>query len=210
MDERHHITRKQTHQLLKQTMTEEFIKAVASNNLPTVRMMLSNELLLDPRGKSFAEMLEFAKDKLPNLFEAETASRFSIPANKEEWTDETLSKMKRDLNMNFSVEKLALFVEMAKYLGADKAKVLDNEEKIRKQRRREQTGRCGKENPSADGSSRRRSNRKTTGTIVTGSGAIIGITGLCIEGTLGTVLSIMGGAAVVCGVALLTVSNKTK
>ena len=38
----------------------------------------------------------------------------------------------------------------------------------------------------------------------------IGITGLCIEGTLGTILSIIGGAAVVCGVALLTVSNKTK
>lgn len=191
-------------------MTKEFIKAVSSNNLPMVRMMLSNELLLDPRGKTFAEMLEFAKDKLPNLFEVEKASRFAIPANKDEWTDDTLSKMKRDLNMNFSVEKLALFEEMAKYLGANKAATLDNEEKIRNQRLREQTTREGKDPSSTKGASGTRSNRKTTGTIVTGSGAIIGITGLCIEGTLGTILSIIGGAAVVCGVALLTVSNKTK
>lgn len=191
-------------------MTKEFIKAVNSNNLQMVRMMLSNELLLDPRGKSFAEMLEFAKDKLTNLFEAEKASRFVIPANKEEWTDDTLSKMKRDLNMNFSVEKLALFEEMAKYLGARKAASLEKDENIRVQRQREQTELEGKETSSNAGSSRTRSNRKTTGTIVTGGGAIIGITGLCIEGTLGTILSIIGGAVVVCGVALLTVSNKTK
>lgn len=191
-------------------MTEEFITVVNSNNLPIVRMMLSNELLLDPRGKSFAEMLEFAKDKLPNLFEVEKASRFAIPANKEEWTDDTLSKMKRDLNMNFSVEKLALFEEMAKYLGANKAASLDNEEKIRVQRHREQTVRDGEEIFSTENPSRTRPNRKTTGTIVTGSGAIIGITGLCIEGTLGAILTVIGGAAVVCGVTLLAVSNKTK
>lgn len=191
-------------------MTNEFIKAVNSNNLPMVRMMLSNELLLDPRGKSFAEMLEFAKNKLPNLFEVEKTSRFVIPANKEKWTDDTLSEMKRDLNMNFSVEKLALFDEMAKYLGANKAASLDEADKTRAQRHTEQTERDGKEPSSPDGTSKKRLDRKSTGTIVTVSGAIIGITGLCIEGAFGTILTILGGSVVVCGVTLLTVSKKSK
>ena len=177
-------------------MTQNFIDAVETRNLASVRMMLCNELLLDPRGKSFAEMLQLAKDKLPDLFEAEKPSRFSIPSNPEEWDVEVLSQMKRDLNMNFSVEKLALFVEMAKQVGNEKAKALDEEEK----RRREENGQRR---------SKERSTRKTTGTIVTGSGAVIAITGLCIEGTIGTVLSILGGAVVIGGVILLSTSGKS-
>lgn len=191
-------------------MTEEFITAVKSNNLPKVRMMLSNELLLDPRGESFAEMLNFAKDKLSGLFEEEKPSRFSIPADKTEWTASTLSQMKRDLNINFSVEKLALFEEMAKYLGTDKASSLDEEDRIRAQKEKEDKKEKEEHASLSKDNTYKKSSKRTTGTIVTGSGAIIGITGLCIKGTLGTILSIIGGAAVVCGVALLVVSNKAK
>lgn len=189
-------------------MTQEFKNAVNSKNWPLVRMMLSNELLLDPRGDSFAKMLEYAKENLPNLFEAEKASRFSIPANKEGWNEDTLSQMKRDLNMNFSVEKLALFVEMAKYLGSDKAASIEKEEQIRAEKYREQIINRSKTVSSEHAGAKANSKSRTTGTIVTGSGAVIGITGLFIEGTLGTVLAILGGAAVVCGVALMTVSKK--
>ncbi len=171
-------------------MTQEFKKAVEDKNLAAVRMMLSNELLFDPSAKSFAEMLEFAKDKLPNLFEAEAPSRFEIPSNKEEWNDEVLSQMKRDLNMNFSVEKLAIFVEMAKHLGAGK-KVSYPDPEPGPQPKPKKTG-------------------NNAGKIVTGSGAVIALTGLCIEGTIGTVLSILGGVVVIGGVILLSVTNQTK
>ncbi len=114
--------------------------------------------------------------------------------------------MKRDLNMNFSVEKLALFVEMAKYLGAEKAGELEREEEAKKKALAE------RKIKEAEEAKRTRvsKSQKKTGTIVTGSGAAIAITGLCLEGTIGTILSIAGGAVVIGGVLLLTVPCKKK
>ena len=51
------------------------------------------------------------------------------------------------------------------------------------------------------------STRKTAGTIITGSGAIMAITGAAIKSTLITVL---GGAIVIGGVVLLTVPKQSK
>ena len=41
-------------------MKVKFIKAVESRDLVSVRLFIANELMLDPRGKSFAEMKNFA------------------------------------------------------------------------------------------------------------------------------------------------------
>lgn len=187
-------------------MKQEFKNAVDEQNLSSVRMMLSNELLFDPRGKSFEEMLQYAKDNLPNLFEEEKPSRFNIPSDKEEWDNKVLSQMKRDLNMNFSVEKLALFVEMAKFLGSDKARVLEEEQNLSNSKGNDD------ENRRSTGDRKQEKSINRKGLVVTGSGAVIAITGLCVKGTLGTlgtVLSIVGGAVAIGGVVLLTVPKKT-
>ena len=52
-------------------MKQKFITAVNAGDVVSVRLMLSNELMLDPRGKSFDEMLFFAEKQLPNLYEAD-------------------------------------------------------------------------------------------------------------------------------------------
>lgn len=184
-------------------MNKEFKEAVASNNLEYVRMMLSNELILDPRGSSFAKMLEYAKDKLPNLFEEEVPSDFEIPVDKELWNDDLLSKMKRALNINFSVEKLALYVEMAKHLGASKAEEMEQEERMHQEQI------LNREKKEHERSKEQRSNQDRThvktGRIVTGSGIVIEIIGLCLKSSL---LSIVGGVAIVAGVTLLVASKK--
>lgn len=184
-------------------MTQEFIQAVKQHDLASVRMMLSNELLFDPRGETFGEMLAYAKDNLSDLFEEERPSRFSIPSEPEEWNVDVLSKMKRALNINFSVEKLALFEKMAKYIGKDKAKTLDDNE-TKKRSKDSKSSRSSDEVTTAH----RKISRKKAGTIVTGSGAIIAITGLFVEGTVGTVLTIAGGVVAVSGVILLSVPKK--
>lgn len=185
-------------------MNQEFKKAVDEKNLASVRMMLSNELLFDPRGKSFEGMLRYAKDNLPDLFVEEKPSRFSIPAEKEKWDENVLSQMKRDLNMNFSVEKLALFVEMAKYVGADKAEEMEEEE----HRANTVIEDSKKEEKEPYHRTRKSSSRKKTGTIVTGSGAVIAVSGLLVEGALGTVLSVLGGVVAIGGVILLATPEK--
>ena len=172
-------------------MNQEFIKAVADKNLAAVRMMLSNELLFDPRGESFCKMLEYANNQLPDLFETERASNFTIPSDKTDWNDDTLSKMKRELNKNFSREKLAIFVEMAKHVGSSKAEEMRTEEHSSEEARTK--------------TNQKSCSRKKAGTIITGSGAVIAITGVALESTLITVL---GGAIVIGGVVLLTVPKQ--
>ena len=107
-------------------MDEKFICAVEEKNVKVVRMMLSNELLLDPRGGTFDEMLYYGKERLYNLFESNEPAKFDIPTDKEKWTDEVVSKMKRELNMNFSKGKLSVYSKMAKWAGRDKAEKRGN------------------------------------------------------------------------------------
>ena len=175
-------------------MNNEFIKAVEEKKIKTVRMMLSNELLLDPRGETFGKMLQYSKENLDNLFEPNEPARFEIPTNKEEWTDEVVSKMKRDLNMNFSIEKLSLFAEMAKWTGRDKAQQLDKE--VEKQKNKtERTNNNGK---SAAIPKRKTINKR--GIFVTTSGAILTVVGLCAGKTL---ITLLGGMVVIGGVVLI-------
>lgn len=188
-------------------MNNEFIKAVEENRVNIVRMMLSNEMLIDPRGKTFSEMLEYAKGKMTSLFEPNEPARFDIPTNKEEWTDEIVSKMKRDLNMNFSIEKLSLFAEMATWVGHDKAEKLDNEEQAKRAsggQRHEETNRHAenKTHASTAPTTKKRSNAHRTASFVTAGGAILTIAGICAGKTLITIIG--SGIVVVGGVVLMT------
>lgn len=49
-------------------MDTKFINAVQIKNIVRVRLALSNELMLDPRGKTFKEMLQYAESNLPLLY----------------------------------------------------------------------------------------------------------------------------------------------
>lgn len=63
-------------------MKQKFITAVNAGDVVSVRLMLSNELMLDPRGKSFDEMLFFAEKQLLNLYEADNQKYYDIPSDK--------------------------------------------------------------------------------------------------------------------------------
>ena len=62
-------------------MNPKFIKLVEEGNLIRVRLSLSNELLLDPRGDSFREMKRFAESQLPDLYEPDNGTADSKPAD---------------------------------------------------------------------------------------------------------------------------------
>lgn len=182
-------------------MKNEFIAAVQKQELAKVRMMLSNELLLDPRGVTFSEMLSYAKENIPNLFEPNTPSNYNIPADKVDWDDVLCSKVKRDLNSNFSVEKLALFQEIAMWLGKEKAaKIEDQENSHKKHYERVSVPRVTEDN---DDSSTQ--TMKICGTVATIGGAVLTIYAI---GAGKVLLSILGGGAIVVGGILLFSSKK--
>lgn len=169
-------------------MDKDFIKLVDEGNVKSVRMDLSNELLFDPRGETFKEMLTYAKERMTNLFEENMEANYSVPP-KEDWNEDFLFKVKNDLDSNFSIEKLAFYQAVIEEVGKDKAKTLDKEEEERKNRPQPRKKTVVKPVPAA----------------VTTGGAILTIAGMCLGKTF---LTLFGGAALIGGVLFIINDNK--
>ena len=187
-------------------MKTEFIQAVSNHELAKVRMMLSNELLLDPRGRTFSEMLALAKDSLPDLFEENRESTYDIPSDKNLWTDTLVSKVKRDLNSNFSVEKLALFQEMAMWVGKDKASNLEAEEKSQASNDSHGSGNeTDSEQTACHYQKKQKCIKTAVGTITTIGGAALAVYAI---GAGKVMLTVLGGGAIVVGGVILYSAKK--
>lgn len=176
-------------------MKQKFIESVKSGDVEEVRLSLSNELLLDPRGKTFTQMLNYAKDNLSNLFEENKEAGYDV-LPKEQWDEEFLFTVKNDLDSNFSVEKLAFYQAVIEIVGKDKMASLDEEEKEAKM----QTERV----PLSKKNVKR--SRKTVSMSVATGGAVLTIVGLCVGKTL---LTLVGGAVFIGGV-LITINDSRK
>lgn len=170
-------------------MKQEFLTAVAEKNLSKVRISLTNELLLDPRGTTFSEMLSYAMEALPNLFEENKEAGYTVPPQ-EVWDNEFMFKVKNDLDSNFSKEKLALYETVVKAVGKTKAINIDIEEQRERENKRMNHTRSGQQEHQIN---------KTYATVSAG-GATLAIIGLAAGKTL---LTVVGGVALVVGGVLL-------
>ena len=106
-------------------MKAKFIKAVDSGDITNVRLFLINELMLDPRGKSFTEMKSYAESKLNNLYDDDNGKTYD--KEESEWDDTFLFEVKNDMIDNFSKERLAFYEMVAKLVLKDKAEHLEQE-----------------------------------------------------------------------------------
>lgn len=180
-------------------MKQDFIKAVADHDVAMVRLALANELLLDPRGVSFGEMLAYAQKRMPGLFEENKEANYSVPPQ-DEWDNSFLFTVKNDLDTNFSKEKLAFFETVVKVVAKEKINRLNEED-----RRREEHARQTESNRTTAHEKRTYRRTNQTSNIVTVGGAVLTIIGICAGKT---VLSIVGGAVLVGGVLLKLRDNK--
>lgn len=174
-------------------MKQEFVVAVADKNLAKVRISLSNELLLDPRGTTFSEMLSYAMSNLPELFEENKEADYTVPPQKE-WNEDFLFKVKNDLDSNFSREKLAFYETVVKTVGKSKADGIEEEE--RNEREQQNSNRRSQE----------RHINKTYATVSAG-GATLALIGIVAGKTL---LTVVGGAVLIVGGVLLLNDKKEK
>lgn len=176
-------------------MKQKFIESVKSGDVRKVRLSLSNELLLDPRGKAFAEMLNYAKANLSNLFEENREARYEV-LPKEQWDENFLFTVKSDLDSNFSVEKLAFYQAVIEIVGKDKMASLDEGEKNAKMQK----------SSSHQPREKAKRSKKTVSMSVATGGAVLTIVGLCVGKTL---LTLVGGAVLIGGV-LITINDSRK
>ena len=172
-------------------MKAKFIKAVEGGDLVSVRLFIANELMLDPRGKSFSEMKNYAETKFSNLYDIDDAKSYS--SVKTEWNEDLLFTIKNDLDSNFSKEKLAIYEDVAKFVLRDKAEQLNKEETSRSQRIDTDL------NTDNVGMAQKKSNKNLYLGIAVGGAAVAG-TGLCLSRIA---LASLGLAGVVIGCILL-------
>lgn len=165
-------------------LKEDFKEAVDNKRVKEVRLALSNELLLDPSGKTFADMLIYAKENLPNLFEVNKEAYYTL-LPEDQWDESFLFKVKNDLDANFSIEKLVFYQEVINKVG-ENLKPAPPTETIHSETIIENLKEKSSINPVT--------------VSVTAGGAVLTAIGICLGKTLFT---IFGGAALVGGVLLL-------
>lgn len=173
-------------------MRAKFIKTVESNNLFEVRQSLADEMLIDPRGISLKEMLAYAEEHLPDLYETDNGAMYT--QDESEWTKDLLFNLKYDLSKNFSREKLTLFIKMAQYVLKDKAERLEQEEKEKIQTASDQ-----------DTLEYSAGQHKGVYAGVAIAGVAIAVTGICISKIAVTTIGLAG---VVIGGVLYLKSNR--
>lgn len=150
-------------------MNQRFIHAVSEHNLARVRLSISNELLLDPRGLTYKEMLNYASENLPELFEEDDNGEIIL--DRDLWGEDYLSELHVKLNKNFSQEKLQHFEEVAKVVLKDKVKDLNSQE-----------ANYSNSNPQTSTSKQRDSSQKDWKDLsCLAGGAISAIVGICVS-----------------------------
>lgn len=103
-------------------MKKEFIHAIETGDIITVRLFLSNELLLNPHSSSFHEMKKYAEKQLTNLY---VDNDGSLPET--EWANPSMNnllELKNELDSNFSRERLDLYEKVAQKVLAGKKEPL--------------------------------------------------------------------------------------
>ena len=171
-------------------MKEKFIKAVEEGDLIGVRLFLSNELMLDPRGHSYAEMKAYAESKLSDLYDAFTGKEYDVPEN--QWTQSHLFAIKNDLDSNFSKKRLNYYERVAKSVLKKKAESLDREEEADNMKGASSEDR--EKGIASESSSVQ--NKKGVYSLITVGGVVVTIVGLCMAKA---VLTTMGLAGIVVG-----------
>ena len=165
-------------------MKDKFKKAVENGDLSDVRLFLSNELMLDPRGASFHEMLAYAESQLNGLFVPDNGHRSEKDAAL--WDKDFLYQIKNELDDNFSREKLNYYEQVAKQVLKDKARQLHEEEvKQQQQRPENQEGEQQADNWFEG-------HKKEVYTGVTVGGAVLTTIGLCVSKAALTTLGVVG------------------
>lgn len=173
-------------------MKQEYIIAVDNHELAKVRIALVNSLNSNPTGEEFKEMLTYAKNHLDDLFEENREAYYDVPAE-DDWDTTFMDRVADDLEMNFSIEKLAFYqVVIEKVRKNDIETILSSRHNTMS---------------AIDHPSKSKNLHAKTGIAVSTGGAILSIVGIC-KGI--TLLTIIGSAVLIGGVLICLTSSKRK
>lgn len=107
----------------------DFKNAVDSDNIGLVRIMLKDSLMIDPTGKIFDELFNYAQESSESkLLEKHDGEKFIY--DKKFWTEDFFNQEMIKLLDNFSLERINFLKEVCKFIYADYIKSKQNEKKV--------------------------------------------------------------------------------
>lgn len=98
-------------------ITNEFREAVGAGKKIRVRIMLKDIMLVDPTMRQFDEMLDFAKAKMPDLFDEHDDE--VLKYDRSNWNEKYLNSQMVTVVNNFSKERIDLLRNMVQYIYHD-------------------------------------------------------------------------------------------
>lgn len=137
-------------------ITNEFREAVGSGKKVRVRIMLKDSMLVDPTMRQFDEMLNYALDNIPDLYDEHDGEELKYSSS--EWDKTYLNNQMVAVVSNFSKERVDLLRNMVKFIYRDRA------ERIRSD---------------AAYKSQTTITRKQVGIGVTATGTVVAVAGVC-------------------------------
>ena len=170
-------------------MKPAFKRTVDSGNLDGARTSLANEMMLDPRGHTFKEMLAYAEAAFPNLYEKHNGA--TLDRNQANWNESMLFATRNALDDNFSKERLSYYYDMAKVVLKDKAATLEREGRSTASRETSAHNTIQNEHQSNNKINPLHLGITTGGLVVGGIGLLVGKAAITIIGLLGAAI---GGA----------------
>jgi hypothetical protein len=113
-----------------------FVKAVSEGRLREVYQRISDIMPIDPSLHEQDEMLKYAEEKLPNLYQKHNGEE--LKAEISDWTNDYYDDERYRLEKNFSRERLNLLRDMTKHRYADTIKYRAEEENERQRQAQKQ------------------------------------------------------------------------
>ena len=164
-------------------ISQEFMETVDMGKTLRTKIMLKDSMLVDPTLIMFEEMISYAEDKMPDLYDEHDEEELKYSVG--DWTESYLNAQMVAVVGNFSKERIELLKNVVRYLYKDKA------DYIKEERNR---------------STANSISRKQVGIGMTIAGAAVTVAGICAsEG-----LVIAGGVVLAAAGVALIVSDKEK
>lgn len=122
-------------------ISSDFKEAVANKKIRLIKIMLKDSLMIDPTGKKFDELFDYAQNNLEyDLLDKHDNEVFYY--NKNMWNKTYFNEQMVKLLYNFSIERINFLKEICKviyadYIVKDKSVNAPSYKKIRKTRYKE-------------------------------------------------------------------------
>lgn len=104
------------------SITKKFRDAVSNNDIRLVRIMIKNDMIVDPSMDELNQMISIAEPKLTTLYDDHNGE--VLDYEKSNWTKDYMDQQMVEVVNNFSKERLELLQNICQYLYKDKVSII--------------------------------------------------------------------------------------